>query len=51
MATVMRAAPGPVVAGEIEVRTWTQLLLTRYLYMSGQYAISGMKRCTHLTRS
>lgn len=47
MASVMRAAPGPMANGEVDVRTWTQLLLSRYLYMSGEYAIRNRTQSTH----
>lgn len=39
MASVMRAGSGPVSDGKIDIRTWTELLLSRYLYMSGKCAI------------
>jgi hypothetical protein len=47
LASVMSAAPGPVVDGKIEIRTWTELLLSRYLYMSGKFAFLSTKQPTH----
>lgn len=41
MASVVNAAPGRVVDGRVSMRTWTMLLLSRYLYMSGEFWMTG----------